>query len=80
MDNIHFPSDDDVPLFSKNEIREIRLAMKGYLDENEELRSKLIAMDAMIKNREATLKKAYQYIKFLEQRYHQYELWNINLN
>jgi sulfur relay (sulfurtransferase) DsrC/TusE family protein len=79
QENIQSPSDDE-PLFSKNEIREIRLAMKGFMDENEELRSKIIAMDAMVKNREATLKKAYAYIKFLEQRYQDYELWNINLN
>jgi len=80
MDNIPYQSDDDTPMFSKNEIRDIRLAMKEFMDENEELRSKIIAMDAMIKNREATLKKAYSYIKFLEQRYQDYELWNINLN
>jgi hypothetical protein len=79
QENTQYQSDDE-PLFSKNEIREIRLAMKGFMDENEELRSKIIAMDAMIKNREATLKKAYSYIKFLEQRYQDYELWNINLN
>lgn len=80
QENTQFLSDDDIPLFSKNEIREIRLAMKGYIDENEELRSKVIAMDAMIKNREATLRKAYTYIKFLEQRYQDYERWDINLN
>jgi len=80
MDNIPYQSDDDTPMFSKNEIRDIRLAMKEFMDENEELRSKIIAMDAMIKNREATLKKAYSYIKFLEQRYQDYERWNINLN
>ena len=34
--------------------------------ENEELRSKIIVMDSMVKKREATLKKAQQYIKQLE--------------
>jgi len=78
-ENTPYQSDDE-PLFSKNEIREIRLAMAEIMGENEELRSKVIAMDAMIKNREATLKKAYNYIKFLEKRYEEYEKWNINLN
>jgi len=64
MDTIN---EDDKPLFSKNEIREIRLAMAEIMNENEELRAKIIAMDSMVKNREATLKKANLYIKHLEQ-------------
>jgi multidrug resistance efflux pump len=58
---------DDEPLFSKNEIREIRMAMAEIMNENEELRSKIVAMNQMVKQREATLKKANLYIKHLEQ-------------
>ena len=66
--------------WSEEELRDLILFTQELRDENEELRSKVIAMDAMIKNREATLKKAYNYIKFLEKRYEEYEKWNINLN
>lgn len=70
--------DDDIPLFSKNEIREIRLAMAAIMDENEELRSKIIVMDQMVKAREATIKKAKMFIEALEQKIRILE--NINLN
>jgi hypothetical protein len=62
---------DDQPLFSKNELREIRLAMAHYLEENEDLRSKVILMDTLVKKREAALKQADRYIKALEQRVHE---------
>lgn len=66
QENTHFQSDDE-PLFSKNEVREIRMAMAEIMNENEELRSKIVAMNQMVKQREATLKKATLYIKHLEQ-------------
>jgi len=65
MENMQSQS-DDTPLYSKNDIREIRLLMKEYLDENEELRSKIIAMNQYVKQSEASLKKAKMYISQLE--------------
>ena len=79
QENIHYPSDDE-PLFSKNEIREIRLAMAHYIQENEDLRSKIIVMDTMVKKREATIKQADRYIKALEQRVNELQFPTINLN
>ena len=71
---------DDEPIFSKNELREIRLAMAHYIDENEELRSKVIVMDQMVKKREAALKQADRYIKALEQRVVELQFPTIILN
>lgn len=65
MENMQYQS-DDTPLYSKNDIRDIRLLMKEYLDENEELRSKIIAMNQYVKKSEASLKKAKMYISQLE--------------
>lgn len=79
QENIHSQS-DDTPLFSKNELREIRLAMAHYIEENEELRSKVIVMDQMVKKRESALKQADRYIKALEQRVHELQFPKINLN
>lgn len=50
----------------ENEIKELILFAQSMREENEELRSKIIVMDQMVKKREATLKKAQQYIKQLE--------------
>lgn len=50
----------------ENEIKELILFAQSLREENEELRSKIIVMDQMVKKREATLKKAQQYIKQLE--------------
>jgi hypothetical protein len=71
---------DNQPLFSLNEIREIRLAMAHYIDENEDLRSKVILMDTLVKKREAALKQADRYIKALEQRVNELQFPKINLN
>lgn len=79
QENTHYPSDDE-PIFSKNEIREIRLAMAEIMNENEELRSKIIVMDQMVKKREATLKKAERYIKQLEEAVVHLQIPTINLN
>jgi len=51
---------------SEEELRELILFTLSLREENEELRSKIIVMDQMVKNREATLKKANIYIKQLE--------------
>ena len=79
QESTHYQSDDE-PLFSKNEIREIRLAMAHYLEENEDLRSKVILMDTLVKKREAALKQADRYIKALEQRVLELQFPTINLN
>jgi hypothetical protein len=80
QENTHSQSDDDQPLFSKNEIREIRLAMAHYIQENEDLRSKVILMDTLVKKREAALKQADRYIKALERRINELQFPTINLN
>lgn len=65
MENMQYQS-DDTPLYSKNDIREIRLLMKEYMDENEELRAKIIAMNQYVGKSESSLKKAKMYISQLE--------------
>jgi len=52
--------------WTENEIKELILFAQSLREENEELRSKIIVMDSMVKKREATLKKAQQYISQLE--------------
>ena len=52
--------------WTESEIKELILFAQSLREENEELRSKIIVMDQMVKKREATLKKAQQYIKQLE--------------
>ena len=78
-ENTHLASDDE-PIFSKNELREIRLAMSELMNDNEELRSRILVYEQMIKKREATLKQAERYIKVLEQRVVELQFPNINLN
>jgi hypothetical protein len=53
-------------IWNEEEIRELILFAQSLREENEELRSKIIVMDQMVKKREATLKKADTYIKQLE--------------
>lgn len=60
-----YQSDRD-RMWNEEEIKELILFAQSLREENEELRSKIIVMDQMVKKREATLKKAQQYIKQLE--------------
>lgn len=60
-----YQSDRD-KMWNEQEIKELILFAQSLREENEELRSKIIVMDQMVKKREATLKKAQQYIKQLE--------------
>ena len=53
-------------IWNEEEIRELILFAQSLREENEELRSKIIVIDQMVKKREATLKKADTYIKQLE--------------
>ena len=54
-------------IWSEEELRDLILFTQSLRDENEELRSKIVAMNQLVKQREATLKKANLYILHLEQ-------------
>ena len=66
--------------WNEEELRDLILFTQSLREENEELRAKVIAMDAMVKKREATLKKANQYIRHLEETIAESGFGNINLN
>jgi hypothetical protein len=66
--------------WDEQEIRDLILFAQSLREENEELRSKIIVMDQMVKKREATLRRATTYIKILEQRIEENPFNNINLN
>jgi len=66
--------------WNESEIKELILFAQSLRDENEELRSKIIVMDQMVKKREATLKKAERYIKQLEEAVIHLQIPTINLN
>ena len=54
--------------WSENELRELILFTQSLREENEELRAKVITMDAMVNKREAALRQAQRYIRVLEER------------
>jgi len=64
--------------YTSEEVRDLLLYVKQTQEENEELRSKLIAMNTMVKQREASLKKARIYISQLETAFAQYTRINEN--
>ena len=66
--------------WNESEIKELILFAQSLREENEELRSKIIVMDQMVKKREATLKKAERYIKQLEAVVIHLQIPKINLN
>jgi hypothetical protein len=66
--------------WDEEEIRDLILFAQSLREENEELRSKIIVMDAMVNKREATLRRATTYIKVLEQRVNELQFPTINLN
>jgi hypothetical protein len=66
--------------WDEEEIKDLILFAQSLREENEELRSKIIVMDAMVNKREATLRRATTYIKVLEQRLEESPFNNINLN
>lgn len=66
--------------WNESELKELILFAQHLREENEELRSKIIVMDQMVKKREATLKKANTYIKQLEQAVISAGLPKIHLN
>lgn len=66
--------------WNAEEIRDLILFAQELREENEELRSKIIVMDSMVKKREATLKKANRYISQLEEAIIHLQIPKINLN
>ncbi len=66
--------------WSEEELRDLILFTQSLREENEELRSKIIVMDAMVKKREAALRKANQYIRVLEERVAESGFGYINMN
>jgi peptidoglycan hydrolase CwlO-like protein len=66
--------------WDENELRDLILFAQSLREENEELRSKIIVMDAMVKKREAELRRANQYIRKLEETIAESGFGYINLN
>jgi hypothetical protein len=66
--------------WDEEELRELILFAQSLREENEELRSKIIVMDAMVKKREAALRKANQYIRVLEEKVAENGFGYINMN
>jgi len=66
MENTQSVSDNDTPIYSKNDLLEIRKVVQEYVNTNEELQAKMIAMNQYVKQSEASLKKAKMYISQLE--------------
>ena len=66
--------------WSENELRELILFTQALREENDELRAKVIAMDAMVNKREAALRKAQRYIMVLEERVAEGGFGYINMN
>lgn len=66
--------------WDEEELRELILFAQSLREENEELRSKIIVMDAMVKKRESALRKANQYIRVLEERIAESGFGYINMN
>jgi len=66
--------------WSENELRDLILFAQSLREENEELRAKVIAMDAMVNKREAALRQAQRYIMVLEEKVAESGFGYINMN
>jgi hypothetical protein len=66
--------------WSEAELKDLILFAQSLREENEDLRSKVIVMDAMVKKREAELRRANQYIRVLEERVAESGFGYINMN
>ena len=66
--------------WSENELRDLILFTQSLREENEELRAKVIAMDAMVNKREAALRQAQRYIMVLEEKIAESGFGYINMN
>jgi len=66
--------------WSEEELRDLILFTQSLREENEELRAKVITMDAMVNKREAALRQAQRYIRKLEETIAESGFGTINLN
>ena len=66
--------------WSEDELRDLILFTQSLREENEELRAKVIAMDAMVNKREAALRHAHRYIMVLEEKVAESGFGYINMN
>lgn len=66
--------------WSEDELRDLILFTQSLREENEELRAKVIAMDAMVNKREAALRQAQRYIMVLEEKVAENGFGYINMN
>lgn len=66
--------------WDEEELRDLILFAQSLREENEDLRSKIIVMDAMVNKREAELRRANQYIRVLEERVAENGFGYINMN
>ena len=66
--------------WSEDELRELILFTQSLREENEELRAKVITMDAMVNKREAALRQAQRYIRVLEEKIAESGFGYINMN
>lgn len=66
--------------WSEAELKDLILFAQSLREENEELRAKVIAMDAMVNKREATLRQAQRYIMVLEEKVAESGFGYINMN
>lgn len=66
--------------WSEDELRDLILFTQSLREENEELRAKVITMDAMLNKREAALRQAQRYIMVLEEKVAENGFGYINMN
>jgi hypothetical protein len=66
--------------WSEDELRDLILFTQSLREENEELRAKVITMDAMVNKREAALRQAQRYIMVLEEKIAESGFGYINMN
>lgn len=66
--------------WSEEELKDLILFAQSLREENEELRAKVIAMDAMVNKREAALRQAQRYIMVLEEKVAESGFGYINMN
>lgn len=66
--------------WTEEELRDLILFAQSLREENEELRAKVIAMDAMVNKREAELKRKNMYIRHLEETIAEGGFGYINMN
>jgi hypothetical protein len=66
--------------WNESEIKELILFAQSLREENDEMKSRILVYEQMLKKREATLKKANRYIEQLEQAIVHLQIPKINLN